>query len=223
MRQRFLADAAGVPATDTDTGTGDRRTQDRFCRRYLPQVRRWLQRRWRHGTLRSWIGDGVQEVFLECCRPGGVLDRTAPTPDHAFGTCLRAVVRNVAARIERREARAAACGKPDGSRLRYVEAPAAGGADLIDWPRIRAEVAAAIGGLDAEPCVAGHSLGELLQLWFAAGVPVPEIASRWHERPDTIQKHRRRACRLLRRSLARAIGIDVHAMPPASVVELLAT
>jgi RNA polymerase sigma-70 factor (ECF subfamily) len=49
-----------------------------FCVRHRDAVRACLRRRWRHSPLRSQVDDAVQEVLLECVRPGGALDRFDP-------------------------------------------------------------------------------------------------------------------------------------------------
>ena len=46
-----------------------------FATRYLPVVRAYLRARWRGRLDEQELEDAAQEVFLECLREGGVLDR----------------------------------------------------------------------------------------------------------------------------------------------------
>src|SRR5438132_7519502 len=76
-----------------------------FARRYTPVIRAYLAARWQDSTHRQELDDGVQEVFLECFRQGGVLERADPVHPGGFRSFLYGVARNVALRVEARLAR----------------------------------------------------------------------------------------------------------------------
>ena len=49
--------------------------RDEFARRYLPAVQAYLLARWKESPLAQERDDAVQEVFVECFRQGGALER----------------------------------------------------------------------------------------------------------------------------------------------------
>ena len=84
---------------------GEAAERDEFARRYEPVIRAYLSIRWRRGPLIAELDDGVQEVFVECYRKGGVLQRAEPDRPGGFRAFLYGVTRNVALRVESRRAR----------------------------------------------------------------------------------------------------------------------
>jgi len=76
--------------------------RDAFALRYEDAVRRYLRDRWRSSRLCDEIDDAVQEVFVECFRRGGVLERIRDRRPESFRKFFRGVVRNVALRHEQR-------------------------------------------------------------------------------------------------------------------------
>src|SRR5713101_8976349 len=84
---------------------GDPRQRACFATRYIPTVRAYLAARWRCTPHHREIDDAIQEVFLECYRKGGVLERVEPDCGGGFRPFLFGVVRNVALRFEGREGR----------------------------------------------------------------------------------------------------------------------
>src|SRR5262245_53103142 len=77
---------------------GSARDREEFARRYGPVVRTYLASRWRSSPCLQQLDDAVQEVFVECFRPDGVLARAER--DRGFRPFLYGVARNVARRIE---------------------------------------------------------------------------------------------------------------------------
>ena len=47
--------------------------RDDFAECYLPVVRDFLRARWRRTPWESEVDDAVQDVFVQCFRPGGAL------------------------------------------------------------------------------------------------------------------------------------------------------
>src|SRR5262245_7162653 len=68
------------------------------ARRYAPVVRTYLAARWRSSPCLHDLDDAVQEVFVECFKQGGVLDRAER--GRGFRPFLYGVVRHVALRFE---------------------------------------------------------------------------------------------------------------------------
>ena len=87
-----------------DAAAGSAAAREALAGRYLPLVRRALSARWAGGPLAVEIDDAVQEVFVECLRDGGVLERVEVERPDSFRRFLRGVARNVARRIEERRA-----------------------------------------------------------------------------------------------------------------------
>ncbi len=85
-------------------GAAAGRLEDRedFARRYIAVVRAYLGHRWRASRLIDELDDVVQEVFLECFREDGVLDRIRENQPGSFRAFLYGVTRNVALRCEKR-------------------------------------------------------------------------------------------------------------------------
>ncbi len=54
---------------------GRKEDRDTFGQRYEPVIRAYLGARWRGTPRIEELDDAVQEVFVECFREGGVLDR----------------------------------------------------------------------------------------------------------------------------------------------------
>ena len=73
-------------------------------RNYTAPIRAYLSHRWRDASQVDAIDDAVQDVFVECIKPGGALEGADPT-NGEFRGLLYAVVRNVARRYEERAMR----------------------------------------------------------------------------------------------------------------------
>ena len=80
--------------------SGDQRDQSTFSRRYLPVVRAYLAARWRDAALEQNLEDAIQDVFIECFRAEGVLERADRDQPGGFRAFLFGVVRNIALRTE---------------------------------------------------------------------------------------------------------------------------
>lgn len=79
--------------------------RDEFARNYVPVVRAYLCHRWRRSPYLQHVDDAVQELFIECFREGGILDKVDPDRSGGFRAFLYGVARNVALRFEKRHAR----------------------------------------------------------------------------------------------------------------------
>jgi DNA-directed RNA polymerase specialized sigma24 family protein len=174
---------------------GDVKARSLFAERYEPAVRDCLIARWRD-SRRADVDDAVQEVFLECLRDGGVLDRVRANEVERFRGFLRGVVEKVALRIEELRARDAGIG--GGSTLARAD-PGASGAGLsvmLDraWARGILKDAAERQTADAKSSgAAAERRVELLRLRFHEGLPIRAIAERWKEDPEKVHREYSRA------------------------------
>lgn len=168
-------------------------------------IRRWLRARWHHSRWSSLIGDAEQEVFLECLRESGALARVDRGRCRDFETYLHGVVRNVAARIERREARHHVHFPGGEAQIRAVAAREGDPGDSLTAAAVRASILLAMDDLERVEAVPGHSLAELLVLHFREEVPVRRIAAGWGVARGRVHEQRRRLCRRLRGRLLRAV------------------
>ena len=87
-----------------DAAAGDPAAREWFARVYLPVVTAYLAARWR--STRHGVDDASQDVFVECFRAGGVLEKADPL--RGFRAVLLGAVRNVARRHEAKPRPAAA-------------------------------------------------------------------------------------------------------------------
>ena len=83
---------------------GDTVARSVFARSYLRPIRAYLDRRWRARNLAAHKEDAIQDVFVECYKPNGVIERVVPGQSD-FRALLYGVVRNVARRYEERAAK----------------------------------------------------------------------------------------------------------------------
>jgi RNA polymerase sigma-70 factor (ECF subfamily) len=85
---------------------GGTRERQVFGVRYYAAIRAFFGARWRRSALIVELEDAVQEVFFECFRQDGVLERADEERAGGFRAFLYGVARNVARRFEQREGRA---------------------------------------------------------------------------------------------------------------------
>ncbi|MBI3848228.1 MAG: sigma-70 family RNA polymerase sigma factor [Planctomycetes bacterium] len=161
---------------------GDPRARDDFARHYDAVVRAYLHARWNGSPHETDVDDAAQEVFLECFRTGGILERVEADRPGGFRAFLYGAVRNVARRIE------AGCAPRDGAREPEAPATDALAADETSLSRVfdRAwalailrEAAALHEQRATSEGEAGVRRLEMLRLRFADDLPIREIAERW--------------------------------------------
>jgi len=73
-----------------------------FARRYTPVLRAYLAARWRSSACLTELEDAVQEIFVECFKPGGVLVHAQRDRPGGFRAFLYGAARNIARRFESR-------------------------------------------------------------------------------------------------------------------------
>src|SRR5262245_50868896 len=90
-----------------DAAGGDPAARERFAAVYLPVVRAYLAARWRAVPHRPDADDAAQDVFVECFRAGGRLEKADAGRNGGFRAFLLGAARNVARRHEDRRRPAA--------------------------------------------------------------------------------------------------------------------
>jgi len=175
-----------------------------FARRYTRIVRDYLAARWRGGPLESEISDAEHDVFMECFREGGVLDRVDPERAGGFRSFFYGVIRNVARRFEAAHGRFRERQPSTSFDLDEREGLDTSLSRVLDraWAR---SVLSEAGRRHRELAGAEGEVGlrrvELLRLRFEEGLPIREIAQRWQMDAAKVHQEYRRARREFRRCL----------------------
>jgi RNA polymerase sigma-70 factor (ECF subfamily) len=178
-----------MPGTDStcwtlvrDAAAGASASRAEFAARYEPVVRSYLALRWRGSSLLQGLDDAVQDVFVECLRTGGILERAQADRPGGFRAFLFGSVRHVAQRLEKRWAtknhREPAADLDLGTIPGREEALSrvfdrAFARSLMREAAKRQSELAAEKGADAGRRV------EILRLRFQEGLPIREIAQLW--------------------------------------------
>jgi RNA polymerase sigma-70 factor (ECF subfamily) len=175
---------------------GSAADREAFVRRYHLVIRTYLAARWRQSKYHQELDDAVQEVFLECFRQGGILDRADPEQTGGFRAFLFGVTRNIALRVETRAARDRQTEPPadfdpvslpaDDASLSEVFDRAWAEAVLVEAAGVQAERAKQ-SGQEAVRRV------ELLRLRFQEGLPIRQIARQWGLEAATVHRQYARA------------------------------
>jgi RNA polymerase sigma-70 factor (ECF subfamily) len=179
-------------------GAAEGRAEEReeFARRYAPLLRAYLGARWRQSPLRGDVEDAVQEIFLECFRKGGVLERADEEQPGGFRAFLFGVARNVALRFERRRGAAREGPADDPAWLDQLPRDETSASRLFDraWAEAVLRQAAELQEERART-VGDDALRrvELLRLRFREDRPIREIATLWGEEPSRVHKAYERA------------------------------
>jgi RNA polymerase sigma-70 factor (ECF subfamily) len=152
------------------------------ARRYSPIVRAYLASRWRASPCRDELEDAVQEVFLECFKQGGVLERAERGREGGFRPFLFGVIRHVALRFERARGRQRKQAPADNPCLKALPDDDPGPSRAFDraWATGLMREAAQIQEQQAQrgdPAECRRV--ELLRLRFDEGLPIRDIARRW--------------------------------------------
>lgn len=168
---------------------GSAKEREAFARRYGPIARTYLAARWRKSACLGELEDAVQEVFVECFRRGGVLERADPTRKGGFRAFFFAVIRHVALRVEKRKAKSLAR-RPrepvDPGELAAAEATLS---EVLDraWAKALMKEAHVLQAKRAgEKGEAASRRVELLRLRFEEGLSIREIARRWAADPASL-------------------------------------
>jgi len=188
---------------------GDADRRELFARQYESIVRAYLAHRWRGSPLVAELDDVAQEVFVECFRQGGVLDRLRQSEPDSFRGFLHGVTRNVALRCERRLAKLRE--RQDGTPLDADGVPADDDSlsQVFDRAWALAIVRSAARVQEERAKLAGAKAErrvELLRLRARENLPIRAIAARWNEDAALVHKEYARARREFQAALEEALS-----------------
>jgi len=189
-----------------------------FARRYASIIRSYLGARWKSGPLLAEIDDATQEVFVQCFRSDGPLERADPDRDGGFRAFLYGVVRNVARGIER-ERRGQKARQPDSAvdveAIEACEEPLS-----IIFDRAWAGALLREAGTRQRHSAKGDDRAErrlkLLQLRFLEDLPIREIAQRWGVEAAPLHEEYRTA----RREFLDALRVVVAEHSPGTPAQI---
>ncbi|MCI0639181.1 MAG: sigma-70 family RNA polymerase sigma factor [Gemmataceae bacterium] len=192
-------------------GAAAGQTEDRehFARRYAPVLQAYLAARWRGSPLKAELDDAVQEVFLECFKQGGVLQRVDRDRPGGFRPFLYGVLRNVALRTEAARARGRERQPESSCDLADIETTEASLSQVFEraWAQSLIREAAERQAERATQSGEGAQRRvELLRLRFHEGLPIREIAQRWQADPADLHHEYARARQEFKAALLEVVG-----------------
>lgn len=190
---------------------GDAAARRQFAERYESVARGYLAQRWRGAACVGDLEDAVQEVFLDCLRSDGALQR-ADQARGEFRGFLFGVVRTVALRFEHARGQQLARGLPVGSAVDHLVGDETAASQAFDreWARSMLRIAMQLHRQRAEQDGEEQLRRvELLRLRFEAGMPIRDIAAQWQCDPAWLHHEFARARRDFKRSLGLALGLEL--------------
>jgi RNA polymerase sigma-70 factor (ECF subfamily) len=174
-----------------EAAAGSRKSREEFARRYQPLIRAYLSARWKASPHLQDLDDAVQEVFVECLRPGGVLAQADPGRPGGFRAFLYGVLRNVARRVETAKRREEGRSPRAGALLEEPAGREESLSKLFDrqWAKLLVQEAADVHRARARRRgERAQRRVKLLRLRFHDGLPIREIARRW--KCEALELHR---------------------------------
>jgi RNA polymerase sigma-70 factor (ECF subfamily) len=188
-----------------------------FARHYAPVVRGYLAARWRTSPCLEELDDAVQEVFVECFRPGGVLERADRS--RAFRAFLYGVIRNIALRVEASRARRREHPPAADAPLEALPDDEESQSRIFDRAWARALLREAAARMEQRALSAGAEAGrrvELLRLRFYDGLPIRAIAVRWQIDTAVLHHEYAKARQEFREALLEVVAFH-HPGTPAEI------
>ena len=200
-----------------DAALGDEDARGIFVSAYIGVVRAYLGARWRGGAMVQRIDDAVQDVFLECFRRAGALERLDDARNSSFRTFLYGVVRNVGRRHEERVGLGREVNPPSGFDVDAGEESQALVFDRL-WAQAVLDRAGerqrAWAERDGER---GLRRLELLHLRFVKGLPVRDIAAQWKADASMLHEELRKARKEFKEALREEVSF--HLSGPGDAVD----
>ena len=185
-----------------------------FARRYEPLVRAYLVNRWQATDFLPQVADATQEVFLECFRHGGILDRVDRERVGGFRAFLYGVTRNVARRFEDRKRRNRELPAPPDFEPRPDESTRTPSQQMDrEWALAILKAAEELMEENArEKGEAALRRLRLLRLRFENNLPIREIARRWQTDLIPLHQDYMKASREFKAALREVLypGLRVH-------------
>ncbi len=162
----------------------------------------------------------MQEVFVECFRRGGALERVDRDRDGGFRAFLYGVARNVARRVEGRKARRKEVQAASARDLDRVETDDLTLSRAFDRAWALALLQEALRVQSRRAKSAGEAALrriELLRLRFQEDLPIRDIAARWNQEAAQVHEDYRTSRREFKRALEEVVLF--HHPGPAAEVE----
>lgn len=187
---------------------GEPRARSTFARSYAPTIRGYLEARWRGRLLSTETDDAIQEVFVECIKDGGVLER-ADSARGDFRGLLFGAVRNVARRYEERFLKDKRAGPEDSAWIQHLASDEAGQSTVFDraWARTLLHQAK---DLHRQRALSDGEAGcrriELLERRFGGNEAIREIAASWGVPAQEVHNSFRKARTEFYRCLREVVG-----------------
>lgn len=198
---------------------GEPQQREIFARRYEPVVRAYLASRWRVPREHPDVGDVTSDVFVECFKDGGVLERVDRGLEGGFQAYLYGVVRNVARMAERRWTQRRQRSAGPVSDLDVFEGDEATLSEVFDraWARsLVGEARQLMHDRAAASSVTARRF-RALQMRFDEGLPPRRIAEVMELRVESIYELLREGRSEFRATL---MGLVADHHPGASQVEI---
>ncbi len=198
-------------------GAAAGRAEDRedFARRYEPIIRAYLAARWAGSPLVAEIDDALQEIFVDCFRAGGVLERAEVDKPGGFRSFLYGVIRIAALRAEKGRTHRDARASPTSVDLAGIAADETTMSRMFDREWARAQVRSAMRLQEQRAKRDGPEAlrrVELLRIRFVDGKPIREIAEMWGVDPAQLHRDQTRG----RREFKKALFDVIRAQSPGS-------
>jgi RNA polymerase sigma-70 factor (ECF subfamily) len=182
--------------------------RDEFARRYRPVIEAYLGARWRGTPLAQEIDDAAQELFVECLRPGGLLDG-ADRDKGGFRAYFFGAARNIARRAEARRARAREKVADSARELDAIAEDSPALSRVFDRAWALAVLREALGLLVERASASGDDAlrrVDLLRLRFEDGLAIRAIAERWNTDAALVHEWFRRARREFKDALLATVS-----------------
>jgi hypothetical protein len=206
-----------------DASGGDARAREEFARLYLPLVRSYLGARWSGRLPPEEVEDAVQEVFVDCLKEDGLLERARRGDRSGFRALLKVACRYVALRVEARRARSRDAGLGDSAleALTPVDEETLGLAFDRAWGQaLLREAAARQAERAREKGPEARRRVELLELRFREGLPIRDVAARWGVDAAWLHHQYAQAGKEFERALREVIAFNNPGEPEAVEREL---
>ena len=187
---------------------GEDQARDLFAHAYHDVIRAALSARWRGTPLTGRVEDALQDVFMDCFRARGALNRADREHGRGFRAFLGGIVRNVALRYEERAGRERR--EEAHSDFEPTQLPNADDALSVAFDRAWAKnlLARAVQRMARQAEAQGPEAKvrvRILRMRFADGLPIRDIAARLEQDPA----HTHRAFARARDEFKRALTEEV--------------
>jgi RNA polymerase sigma factor (sigma-70 family) len=190
---------------------GDADARNAFVVRYWSVVRSCLAARWRGSPLLSEVNDAAQEVFYQCFKEGGALERADRQQSDRFHRFLYGIVYKVARKFEERYRKRPGplpqYEIPDGQESLLRQLDRAVAEDVWREAFRRMDARARQAGPDAIRRM------ELLRLRTQEALPIREIARRWGIDADELYRAQTRVRKELREALREVAALHRPGTP----------